>query len=308
MQDDQELSLLPPYLLNADGAQDAACQTQRTYGTLSYNTRRKCWMVKGDPMVTELCKRLFPGSDTGRRGEARFTAHKRIIGELNWLMLRYPLLVLALGLVLMALPGIRTGQETAHGNGQQIAGSQQGAGQQHHRHLRIALLDDAREGKHVGLTHVVHRQNEVETTLRLQSLQRLGSRADARQRGRVAHIEVHILLVDLSLDVAVLFENVAVVAATYEQNFVDSVAHKSERHVAYRFAAWDRINCVVHHINRFNADKSKKYCVYLLRFSRKLHSYELYFEGGQLGARRTRIYRPAQTIVQIDPAVGLPIR
>ena len=93
MQDDRDFSLLPPYLLNADGAQDADCQTQRTYGTLSYNARRKCWTVKGDPMVTELCKRLFPGSATARRGEARFTAHKRVIGDLNWLMLRYPLLI-----------------------------------------------------------------------------------------------------------------------------------------------------------------------------------------------------------------------
>ncbi|MBP3540954.1 MAG: DEAD/DEAH box helicase [Clostridia bacterium] len=93
MQDDQELSLLPPYLLSADGAQYADSQNQRTYGTLSYNARRKCWTVKGDPMVTELCKRLFPGSATARRGEARFTNHRRVVGDLNWLMLRYPLLV-----------------------------------------------------------------------------------------------------------------------------------------------------------------------------------------------------------------------
>jgi len=63
----------------------------RFYGTLSYNNRRKCWTVRGEPCVTELCKRLFPGSDSGRRGEARFTAHRRIIGDINWLMLRYPL-------------------------------------------------------------------------------------------------------------------------------------------------------------------------------------------------------------------------
>ena len=122
------------------------------------------------------------------------------------------------------------------------------AGQQHYGYLRVALLDDTREGKHIGLTHVVHRQNEVETTLRLQTLQRLGSRADARQRGRVAHIEVHILLIDLGLDVTVLFENIAVVAATYKQDLMDSVAHKSEWRRAHRFAALGRINCVVHHI------------------------------------------------------------
>jgi len=93
MYDEGEYAIIPPYLMDTDGAQVASEQHRRTYGTLSYNPRRKCWTVKGDPTVTELCKRLFPGSDTGRRGEARFTAHKRIVGELNWLMLRYPLLV-----------------------------------------------------------------------------------------------------------------------------------------------------------------------------------------------------------------------
>ena len=61
------------------------------YGTLSYNARRKCWVIKGDPAVTEMAKRLFPGSDGGRRGEARFSAHRRIVGDVNWLMQRYPL-------------------------------------------------------------------------------------------------------------------------------------------------------------------------------------------------------------------------
>lgn len=60
------------------------------YGTLSYNRRSKCWTIKGEPCVTEMAKRLFPGSER-RRGEARFTANRRIIGEVNWLMLRYPL-------------------------------------------------------------------------------------------------------------------------------------------------------------------------------------------------------------------------
>ena len=63
----------------------------RTYGTLSYNRKSKRWMIRGEPCVTELAKRLFPGCDGRGRGVARFTAHRRIIGELNWLMLRYPL-------------------------------------------------------------------------------------------------------------------------------------------------------------------------------------------------------------------------
>ena len=61
------------------------------YGTLSYNRKSNCWMIRGEPCVTELAKRLFPGCDGRGRGVARFTAHKRVIGDLNWLMLRYPL-------------------------------------------------------------------------------------------------------------------------------------------------------------------------------------------------------------------------
>ena len=79
---------LPPYLA-ADGAETVT----HSYGTLSYNRKRDCWVVKAEPSVTELCKRLFPGTTTNRRGEARFTAHRRIVGDLNWLMLRYPLTV-----------------------------------------------------------------------------------------------------------------------------------------------------------------------------------------------------------------------
>lgn len=61
------------------------------FGTLSYNRKRKCWTIKGEPCVTELAKRLFPGCSGHGRGEARFTAHRRTVGELHWLMLRYPL-------------------------------------------------------------------------------------------------------------------------------------------------------------------------------------------------------------------------
>lgn len=74
---------LPGYL------QDAP-QTGHLYGTLSYNRRSKCWTIKGEPCVTEIAARLFPGSER-RRGEARFTANRRIIGDVNWLMMRYPL-------------------------------------------------------------------------------------------------------------------------------------------------------------------------------------------------------------------------
>ncbi len=63
------------------------------YGTLSYNQRRKHWVIKGEACVTEMAKRLFPSAAGARRGEAHFVAHRRVIGDVNWLMLRYPLAV-----------------------------------------------------------------------------------------------------------------------------------------------------------------------------------------------------------------------
>ncbi len=85
--DSREDELLPAYLRPVESAPG------HVYGTLSYNRRSKCWVVKGDPSVTEMCKRLFPGTAGSKRGEARFTAHRRMVGELCWLMLRFPLTV-----------------------------------------------------------------------------------------------------------------------------------------------------------------------------------------------------------------------
>ena len=81
----EDVALLPAYL------QENYSLQSHVYGTLSYNRRSRCWVVKGDPSVTEMCKRLFPGSAGSKRGEARFTAHRRMVGELCWLMLRFPL-------------------------------------------------------------------------------------------------------------------------------------------------------------------------------------------------------------------------
>ena len=82
----EERKKLPGYLQDAPAS-------GHVYGTLSYNRRSKCWTIKGEPCVTEMAKRLFPGSEK-KRGEARFTANRRIIGEVNWLMMRYPLKLL----------------------------------------------------------------------------------------------------------------------------------------------------------------------------------------------------------------------
>jgi len=87
-----EEGMLPGYLRDAPSV-------GHIYGTLSYNRRSKCWTIKGEPCVTEMAKRLFPGSER-KRGEARFTANRRIIGDVNWLMQRYPLEIAARDLAL----------------------------------------------------------------------------------------------------------------------------------------------------------------------------------------------------------------
>ena len=75
---------LPLYLYENINAGD-------TFGTLSFNRKRKCWMIKAEPYVTELAKRLFPGSDKAKRGTAYFSDNSRSVGDCNWLMQRYPL-------------------------------------------------------------------------------------------------------------------------------------------------------------------------------------------------------------------------
>lgn len=61
------------------------------YGRLSYNELERAWVINGEPAVVEMAKRLFPGCSGRGRGIARFKANKRTNGDLNWLMLRYPL-------------------------------------------------------------------------------------------------------------------------------------------------------------------------------------------------------------------------
>ena len=100
-------------------------------------------------------------------------------------------------------------------------------GQQRHGNLRMALLDQPGEGEDVGFADVVHRQDEVERIVLGEQRQRFGRRAHARERRRVGHVQVEVLLVDLRFDVSVLLEDVAVVAATDEQNLVDPVLHEA---------------------------------------------------------------------------------
>lgn len=49
------------------------------------------WVIEAEPYVTEMAKRLFHGSRGNKRGQAIFPAGRRMLGDLNWLLLRFPL-------------------------------------------------------------------------------------------------------------------------------------------------------------------------------------------------------------------------
>lgn len=61
------------------------------YGTLRYLPGDDQWVIEGEPCVVEMAKRLFPGCHGRGQGKAKFPNTKRVNGDLNWLMLRYPL-------------------------------------------------------------------------------------------------------------------------------------------------------------------------------------------------------------------------
>jgi SNF2 family DNA or RNA helicase len=63
------------------------------YGELSYDKYSDSWVIKGEPVVCQYAKRIFPGSSGKGSGEARFKRNKRFNADLNWLMQRFPLTI-----------------------------------------------------------------------------------------------------------------------------------------------------------------------------------------------------------------------
>ena len=51
------------------------------------------WIVEGDAGMVQVVKRLFPGSTSKGRGMCRFPHSKRNSENLNWIMIRYPLVI-----------------------------------------------------------------------------------------------------------------------------------------------------------------------------------------------------------------------
>lgn len=81
---------LPAYLVEPPPA-------EHYYGSVAFNAAQAQWVITAEPAVLELAKRVFPGCAAGSRkqkGVITFPATRRAVGDLNWLMLRYPLQVL----------------------------------------------------------------------------------------------------------------------------------------------------------------------------------------------------------------------
>ncbi len=79
--------IIPAYLNKVD-------ESEYYYGELAYEDLQNSWVVTGEPAVIDMAKRLFPGCAGRGSGIARFPNNKRINGDLNWLMQRYPLKIM----------------------------------------------------------------------------------------------------------------------------------------------------------------------------------------------------------------------
>lgn len=66
-----------------------------SYGRVSFDEDSGKYTIDAEPAVLEMAKRLFPGSGTGRRDDrgVSFKATKRAVGDLNWLLLRFPMVI-----------------------------------------------------------------------------------------------------------------------------------------------------------------------------------------------------------------------
>lgn len=68
--------------------------TGRIYGTVTFDPKSESYIIEAEPAVLEMCKRVFPGCRTINKEQVRFPGTRRLVGELNWLMLRYPLRII----------------------------------------------------------------------------------------------------------------------------------------------------------------------------------------------------------------------
>lgn len=77
------MSAAPQYLVAPEA-------NGHSYGEVRYNAKSGHYEIRAEPAVMECAKRVFPGSRT-KSGVLKFPATRRLFGELNWFLLRYPM-------------------------------------------------------------------------------------------------------------------------------------------------------------------------------------------------------------------------
>lgn len=61
------------------------------YGTVDHDAGTNDFVVRAHPVALELAKRLFPGAAAASKDALRFKATRRALGDLNLLLMRYPM-------------------------------------------------------------------------------------------------------------------------------------------------------------------------------------------------------------------------
>lgn len=76
--------MIPKHLVRPD-------QNGRLYGKLTFDNEREFFIIEAGPEVLERAKRTFPGCRTSDHSKVEFKANTRVMEDLNWLLLRFPL-------------------------------------------------------------------------------------------------------------------------------------------------------------------------------------------------------------------------
>lgn len=82
------------YMTNTPAYLQMPSEEGYLYGSLSYEEEQQSWIIDAEPCVIEMARRLFPACDSFKNRNdhtVRFYRNKRTDGDLNWLLLRYPL-------------------------------------------------------------------------------------------------------------------------------------------------------------------------------------------------------------------------
>lgn len=65
--------------------------SKKVWGKIMFQKEQDLWVIDGHPQMISIAKRLFPGSKGFGPGRATFPPSKRLVGDLNWFMMRFPL-------------------------------------------------------------------------------------------------------------------------------------------------------------------------------------------------------------------------